>query len=472
MLSEKLLKAYNAHNYEKLSATMQAVLKSYLETHTTLDNAKTISITTPNQEYDFWNSFVAEDESHLFNTLVDRSIKLHNRKYIGHQVAVPLPITAVISEMTALLNNGMAVYEMGAAATAIEKVVVDQLKHYFGYDHVADGFFTSGGSIANLTAMLCARSTKIEVSWLNGTQYNQYAIMVSEQAHYCIDRAVKIMGWGENGCIKIPVDANYKIRTDLLTQYYEEATSRGVKIIGIVGSAPSTSTGMYDDLQELGQFALKHELWYHVDAAHGGPAAFTDKYSYLLKGIEMADSITIDCHKMMMTPALTTMLLFKKGKDSFSTFSQQAQYLWADQQEEWHNLGKRTIECTKLMMAMRVYAVLNIYGIDIISEYVIHTYDMARWLAEEINKSSDFELAVNPDSNIVCFRYIDCETSIVNDINIAIRQHLINEGFFYIVQTTLHGHTYLRLSIMNALTLQSDLSELLGRIRFLGQLCQ
>jgi L-2,4-diaminobutyrate decarboxylase len=472
MLSEKLLNAYSAENYEKQSTAMQAVLKSYLEINTTDDNAKTTKTTEPNQEYDFWKTFVADDESHLFHTLVDRSIKLHNRKYIGHQVAVPLPITAVISEMTALLNNGMAVYEMGAAATAIEKVVIDQLKPYFGYDDGADGFFTSGGSIANLTAMLCARSSKIEISWMNGTQYNQYAILVSDQAHYCIERAVKIMGWGEHGCIKIPVDSDYKIRTDLLNEYYEEATSRGVKIIGIVGSAPSTSTGMYDDLATLGHFAKKYNLWYHVDAAHGGPAAFTEKYRHLLEGIEVADSITIDCHKMMMTPALTTMLLFKKGKDSYSTFSQQAQYLWADQQEEWHNLGKRTIECTKLMMAMRVYAILNVYGLDIVSEYVTHTYDMARWMAKEIGESTDFELAVSPDSNIVCFRYTDCPVEIVDDINNAIRRHLITEGYFYIVQTKLKGNTFLRTSIMNALTLQSDLSDLLGKIRFLGQLCQ
>ncbi len=472
MLSKKIIDAFSSESFENDSVAMTAILKAYLDNNLYNDSTKTIEYVSPEEEYSFWHSYKAPDAKHLFETLAQRSIQLHNKKFIGHQVAVPLPITALISEMTALLNNGMAVYEMGAASTSIEKVVIDQLKPYFGFGNESDGFFTSGGTLANLTAMLSARSNKIEISWLNGTQYNQYAIMVSEEAHYCIDRAVKIMGWGEQGCIKIPVDSKFSMRTDLLDQYYEEATSRGIKIIGIVGSAPTTSTGIYDDLKSIGHFAKKYNLWFHIDAAHGGPAAFTQKYKHLMDGSAMADSITVDCHKMMLTPALTTILFFKEAKDSYSTFAQQAQYLWADQQEEWYNLGKRTMECTKLMMAARIYAVLQLYGLDLISEYVTHTYDRTAWFATKIMESDDFELATIPQSNILCFRYINCEKILTDEINLAIRQQLLSEGQYYIVQTKLKGQVYLRISMMNAFTSEADLENLLGKIRFLGELCR
>jgi L-2,4-diaminobutyrate decarboxylase len=467
MLSQKFIDAFGSETYIEDHMAIQQVLDRYLNENINVDATKTIKYITPESEYEFWTNYKPKNSKDLFETLTARSIKLHNRKFLGHQVSAPMPITGLMSELSAILNNGMAVYEMGAAATAIEKVVIDQFKPYFGYDKNADGIFTSGGTIANLTAMLCARSNKIESSWVNGTQYNQYAVMVSSEAHYCIDRAIKIMGWGENGCILIPVDNDYRMRIDLLEEYYLEATNRGVKIIGVVGSAPTTSTGKYDDLNAIGKLAKKYDLWFHVDAAHGGPVAFTEKYKYLLDGIEMADSITVDCHKMMMTPALTTMLFFKNGKKSYNTFAQQAQYLWGSQAEEWHNMGKRTMECTKLMMATRIYAILQLYGIDIISEYVTHTYDMGHWFADQIVASEDFELATQPHSNIVCFRYKLSDKAALNKLNNSIRLALIEDGDFYIVQTKLKGDVYLRVSIMNAFTRKEEFQKLLNKIRFI-----
>ncbi len=469
MLSQKFIEAFSGAEYQDQSSKMTQLLAKYLDENLNEEDTNTMDYKNPEEELVFWKNYNSKDVVTLFDTIIQRSIKIHNPKFIGHQVSAPLPLTAVMSELSAMLNNGMAVYEMGAAATAIEKVVIDQLKGYFGYDENGDGIFTSGGTLANVTAMLCARSNQIETSWLGGTNYNQYAVMVSEEAHYCIDRAIKIMGWGEAGFIKIPVNNSYCMKTELLEQYYEEATNKGVKIIAIVGSAPTTSTGKYDDLETIGQFAKKYNLWYHVDAAHGGPAIFTKKYQHLLRGINYADSITVDCHKMMLVPALTTMLLFKNKKTSYQTFAQHAQYLFDGHQEEWHNMGKRTMECTKLMMATRIYAVLQIYGLDIISEFVTHVYDVANWFSVEILKSADFELAVIPDSNIVCFRYVNGDKSHLSALNQEIRLRLIQDGLYYIVQTNLKGQIYLRISIMNPFTGEKELENLLKKIRLHGQ---
>ena len=263
----------------------------------------------PQDSYKYWYSFEGDNPMAIFKAIQANSIHLHHPNYMGHQVSVPAPIAALASLQGALLNNGMAVYEMGVSASAIEKVVIDRMKNYFGFVQ-GDGILTSGGTIANLTALLAARNIKAqETIWKHG-QHKKYAFMVSCEAHYCIDRAVRIMGWGDDGIVKIPVDHNYKMRTDLLEYYFQQAKHNGIEILGVVGSAPTTSTGIYDNLEEIGRFCSSKNIWFHIDAAHGGPAVFSTKYAYLMSGAHCADSITVDAHKMMMVPGLTSALFF------------------------------------------------------------------------------------------------------------------------------------------------------------------
>jgi len=192
---------------------------------------------------------------------------------------------------------------------------------------------------------------------------------------------------------------------------------------------------------------------------------FSEKYKYLMSGCHLADSITVDAHKMMMTPSLTTMLFFKNSKHSYRTFAQKAQYLWSASDEEWYNYGKRTMECTKIMLSTRVYALMSMYGMKIFEEYLDRCYDLGRKFADIILSDSKFELAVNPQSNIVCFRIIRENTDETNALNRKIRQLLLEDGSFYIVQTMLKDKVYLRVSIMNPFTETTDLETLLDRIK-------
>jgi L-2,4-diaminobutyrate decarboxylase len=187
----------------------------------------------------------------------------------------------------------------------------------------------------------------------------------------------------------------------------------------------------------------------------------------LVKGIELADSVVIDWHKMLMTPALATALIFKNGEDSFQTFHQKAQYLWANQgSHEWFNSGKRTFECTKLMMSVKIYSILKTCGEGIFAENVNTLHDLAKAFVEILNVNSAFELAIEPQSNIVCFRYVGEGSSSenYNTLNATIRQRLLEEGKFYIVQTTLREKLYLRVSLMNPLTTVRDLRALLEEV--------
>ena len=460
----KLEKVYDSEEFRKSGHALVDMLADDLKANLDRTNEKVIDFIDPDQNYQNWSDRSFADPVEYFKAVMENSIKLQHPRYIGHQVSAPAPLAVLAGFEGLMLNSGGAIYEMSAASSTLEKVLIDRLKPYFGLDE-GDGIVTSGGTLSNLTALICARNVKASEDVWNVGQKEKYAFMVSEEAHYCIDRAVRVMGWGDAGVIKIPVDNQYTMRVDLLGDYYHKAQRDGIKVLGVVGSAPTTSTGIYDDLLAIGSFCREKDLWFHIDAAHGGPAVFSEKYKHLMDGCHLADSITVDAHKMMMTPSLTTMLFFAESHNSYRTFAQKAQYLWSAGDEEWFNYGKRTMECTKIMLSVRLYALIAIYGMEIFDEYLTKCYDMGRRFGELLKADEHFELAVLPQSNIVCFRVKGENKEQTNQNNINIRRALLEDGRFYIVQTVLKELVYLRVSIMNPFTEEKDLNELIATIK-------
>lgn len=406
------------------------------------------------------------DAVDLLQEILAESVQLHHPRYMGHQISPPAPIAALAGLLGDFLNNGMGVYEMGIPGTAIEVNVVRALAKQMGFGPEADGFLTSGGTLANLTAMLAARSIRAEANvWKEGN-LRPMALMVSEEAHYCVDRTARIMGWGEAGIIKIPVNARFQMRTELLEEYFQNAADSGLEVIAVVGSACSTSTGSFDDLEAIAAFCAKHNLWFHVDGAHGGASVFSQKYRRLVNGISLADSVVMDFHKMLLTPAVTTALVFKNGAHSHQTFSQKAQYLFGQATDpEWFNLARRTFECTKVMMGAKVYVLWRTYGTALFDTFVTRMYDLGAAFARLIQNRPDFELAVEPECNIVCFRYLgpgDAEAN--NRLNARIRKAIVEDGHFYIVQTQLRGFTWLRVTLVNPRTDEGILKALLDKV--------
>ncbi len=463
-----LQKVYNTDIFRKKGHELIDQLADHLEDTLTQKSGKAIHWNEPEKELEFWKSFLHKgDNDLLFSEITKRTTYIHHPHYIGHQVTPTAPMTALSSMISSLLNNGMAVYEMGMSPSAIERVVTDVLCKKIGFDKNAGGFITSGGTLANLTALLTARKVNIAADVWNEGSKQQLGIIVSEEAHYCVDRAAKIMGLGEQGIVKIPATKDFRMDTSLLEKKYKEAQDAGIHVFAIIGSAPSTSTGMFDDLQEIAVFAQSKKLWFHVDGAHGGAAIFSPKYKKLLKGIHQADSVVIDGHKMMMMPAITTALLYKKSIHTNVTFSQKADYLLTESElEDWCNSGKKTFECTKTMMSIHWYTLLKLYGEAVFDAYVTHLFDMGAQFAEIIKQHSQFELAVTPMSNIVCFKFVDINLSseAQNEQNQAIRQALLEDGEFYIVQTKLRGINYLRVTVMNPFTTETHFKNLLDKI--------
>ena len=471
-MESKLQQAYDPESFRQLGHELVELLAAYLSDAKKKHN-KVLEWKEPGELLEYWRNFGnGQSLTRLFEDILKYSNHMHHPRYLGHQVSPAMPLTALAGFLGAFVNNGMAVYEVGPAGTAIEKLVVEHFLERIGFGELGDGSITSGGTLANLTALLAARKAVEGTDvWEEGTR-EKLAVMVSSEAHYCIDRACRIMGLGSEGIIKIPVNASYHMQTERLEEAYSQALAQGIKIMAVTGSAPSTATGMFDDLEAIGRFCRKHGLWFHVDGAHGGAAIFSEKYRHLLRGIEMADSVVIDGHKMMLMPVITTLLLFRNKVHSYSTFSQKALYLWEDNaDEEWYNISRKTFECTKLMMSIKYFAALHAYGPGIFDEHVTRAFDLGRTFGRKIERRKHFELFLHPHCNIVVFRYrgrlqSDHE---IDALNIRLRHAMVREGDFYIVQTRLEGKTWLRTSLMNPLTGEEQLDELLDRIELMAE---
>jgi L-2,4-diaminobutyrate decarboxylase len=415
-----------------------------------------------------------EPPESFFRRIIERSIHIHHPDYIGHQVTSPLPVTVLAQFCTTLLNNGAAIYEMGPVNMAMERNVIDRFGSIIGYSTKYDGIFTHGGTAGNLTAMLAARQAKTEYNiWEEGVRNeNRPGYMVSEQSHYSIGRNVKIMGLGDDSIIRVPFDSHYRMRCDLLEEYKHKAEERGIKVISVVANSCSTATGSYDNLEAIADFCEKYGLWMHVDGAHGMGVLFSDKYKERVNGIERADSVVIDFHKMLLVPALNTLVMFRNGEKSYETFAQKASYLFQKSQNNvWYNSATRTLECTKSALGIIAYTALKYYGNRYYKKYIDSRYDLAADLAGMISSEEQLELAVAPESNIVCFRYAanGYGDLALNHINAAVRDKIIKEGSFYIVQTELDGKIWLRLTIINPVTSQDNLSALLQRVLQIGE---
>ena len=400
--------------------------------------------------------------------IVRQSIHLHHPGYMGHQLPPVLPLAALADLVSSLLNNSVAVYEMGQAGTQIERQVIRWLCGSVGWPQDSDGVLTSGGSLGNLTALLAARNQATQGSaWRQGLHSGPpLALLLSDQAHYSLARAAGVLGLGQESIVSIPTDNRFRADVSTLAGLYRQTEQAGKKVIAVVGSAGTTATGSFDPLQEMGEFCRENGVWFHIDGAHGASALFSEKYRSLTEGIELASSLVWDVHKMLFAPSLITAVLFRKREDNYGAFSQEASYLFARRPEEADfDLALRTFECTKRTMGVKLWLALRVHGAKSIGRMVTRTFDLAREFAALLEAQPDFELATEPASNILCFRHVPAALKSLDAHQLELRKRVVAGGKYFLVHTVLRNKVYLRTTLMNPRTTIVDLEGLIQTIR-------
>jgi L-2,4-diaminobutyrate decarboxylase len=418
----------------------------------------------------------------LVARLLADSSHQHHPRYLGFQVTAALPVAALANLAGALLNNGMASYEAGPASTVIERSVVRWLAARAGYGDDADGVLTSGGSLGNLTALLVARHVRAGFdSWADGLAgAPPLAVLAGAEAHYSIARAAQIMGLGADGVVPVAADAAGRMRPDALDAAFRAAGRAGRRPVAVVANAGSTANGAIDPIDAIADFCAARGLWLHVDGAHGAALVLSDAYRHRVAGLARADSIVWDAHKMLLQPSLVTAVLFRRGDDSYRAFAQRASYLYSrDPAERPWNLGLRTVECTKRMMGVQLYATLTACGTRLFGDYVTAVCALAERFSARLAAASDFETAAPPDCNIVCFRYLprgtvaggggsgdaDGASDDLNALQDHLRRRVVRNGGFFLGRTRLGGRVWLRVTLTSPFTADDDLEALLGAVR-------
>ena len=465
------LNHYDTERFCQSGSDSVDLLVKYLERSQSQARDFVLPFADPNKRLDLWKREMEQGgdtnggvvRSDLMSRVLERSNHLHDPRYAGHQVAVPLPELAWITAASALMNNGMAIDEMGPASSPMEEAVMRSIAQFMGLGANASGILCHGGTLANLTGLLAARQCRSEGDeWREGTT-EKYAVLVSEQAHYCVDRAVRVMGWGEEGTIHVPVDRHHRIQPEALESAFDQAERKGLKILSVVGSACTTSSGAFDDLNALADFAESKGLWFHVDGAHGAAQIFSKRHRTPLEGLHRADSVAMDFHKMLGIPALCTGLFYRRSQDAYSAFSQRADYLYEQgEQDEWWNLSKRTFECTKRMLSVAVFGIWEQHGPKLWESLVDQLVGNAQTFASKVESSEGWELFAPPESNIVCFRSNRWD-------NAMLRKRMIESGPHYIVKTEFGGKTWLRCTFQNPFTTELVSTSILTRLEELGK---
>jgi L-2,4-diaminobutyrate decarboxylase len=336
------------------------------------------------------------------------------------------------------------------------------------------GMATHGGSLANLTALLTARNVSLADCWQSGTARPGLppVIVVHADSHYSVARAAGILGLGTAQVLRVGLDEKRRMDVDALDRLLAGLRAEQQPIVAVVACACSTPVGAFDRLAAIADVCQRHAVWLHVDAAHGGAACLSPRHRHLVAGLERADSVVCDAHKMLFVPALCAFVFFRDAARRFETFRQDAPYLFdpsAPGLAEFDS-ALRTVECTKRAAAFGLWGVWSLFGEQLFADLVDITFGMGQVFYEKLSAATDFLPLHEPECNIVAFRYVpdslrDAPAEVLGRLQFDIRRRLIESGNFYIVSAKIDGVGALRVTIINPLTTPDHLDALLDAIR-------
>jgi aromatic-L-amino-acid decarboxylase len=411
-------------------------------------------------------------------TIMDLSRHNGHPRFFGYVASPATPIGAYADLIASALNANITCWRSGAAGTEIERMVVRWLGSLIGYDMDAKGLFTSGGSMANMIALLIASRRKSEGNasrrglWNAGPAMTLYA---SEEVHMSIAKAADILGFGRDHLRVIACDDRQRMRIDALRDRIEADIREGLRPFCVVGSAGTVNTGAVDPLAEIANVAREFDLWFHVDGAYGAPGVLDERKQSLFEGLERADSVSLDPHKWLYVPVDAGCLLFRDSVAAMAAFStEDADYIKIHgySNEEAFAFWDYGVELSRRFRALKVWLTLQYYGSRRIAEAISDDISLAAYFGEALSKAEDFELLTPVELSICCFRYVpargmsDAELDRLNERILGLVQ---KGGRAYVSNATVKGCFALRACITNFRTTKSDIDQTIAAIREAGK---
>ena len=353
-----------------------------------------------------------------------------------------------------------------AGPSQLELVVTEWFRSWLGLPETGGGLLTSGGSAANLAALVTARET--------AGNPREAIVYLSDQGHSSLERAARIAGIPWKNVRKIPTDEGFRIRHDALAAAVEEDLALSRTPLCICANAGATNTGAVDPLDTLGAFAREKGIWFHVDGAYGGFAVLTREGRESLRGIEQADSVTLDPHKWLFQPYETGCLMVRDTRileDAFRIFPEYLQDTALGEEEV--NFADRGIQLTRRFRALKIWMSIQMLGLGAFRTAIRESMELGRAAGERIASSPVLELLAPPTLGILCFRFNPPDAGLGRDklekLNLAIQGEILASGLAMMSSTRLRGTFSLRLAIMNYRSTREDVMQTLDAIEAMGR---
>ena len=388
---------------------------------------------------------MAEDPSEVFKELghlISNHVTHLDHPRFFSFIPGPSNYYSVLADTLAAGYNVFAGHWMGGAfAAMVETRTLEWLAQIMEFPETSGGVFVSGGSMANLTAIIAARENKLPEDHVNGTVY------YSEQTHSSLSKALHILGFKAKNIRKISSDNDFRMDVKTLRRTIEEDIKNGLEPFCIIGNAGTTNTGAVDDLDALSQIAKENNLWFHIDAAYGGATMLSEPYKKEVRGIQKADSVTLDPHKWWFQPYEMGCLLVRDKDTLKDAFTVRAEYLddTVSNSKEI-NYYEHGIQLTRSFRALKLYVFFRCVGLDQIAKDITKGFKNAEYIEILLKQKNYWEIITRPSLGIISFRVkISADESKNDAINADLSRYVLEDGYAMITTTKLKGHVALRM---------------------------
>jgi len=393
--------------------------------------------------------------------ILPNTMRVDHPRFFGF---VPGPnnfIGVLADALAAGFNVFSGTWISGAAAAQVELVVIDWLRELCGLPDTARGLFTSGGSMANVTALAAARHAVLDDDVTDAVAY------CSDQTHTSVDRALRLLGFAPDQLRRLPADDQFRLDPDALRDAIQIDRDAGCRPFCVIANAGTTNTGAVDPLPALADVAATEDLWLHVDGAYGAPAVVCERGREQLAGLDRVDSLTMDPHKWLFQPFEIGGVLVRDERHLRRAFRLEAEYLEdAIGEEDEVNFSAYGIQLTRSFRALKLWMTLKVFGRQHVATAVRRGFERAEQ-AEQMLRDRDAWAIVTPaQMGIVTFRCVPdgWTEDEVDALNRRLAPAVSGEGEIFLTQTSLHGRPVLRLCPINPRTTIEDLRKTIDRL--------